>query len=779
MPTPNDNNQPKEINLRELFLRYIDKWYWFLISIAVCVGFMVLHILTTTPSFEVSSTFAIRQNEKNSKSLEMNVMSMMGIGADKLVSDELEVYTSKTSFEQAIRDLNLQTEYRKKKGMRWIGQYPDQDVVVTYPPLFCDTLLHKVELDLVRQQRGYKLTVDMQIGYKHIKSKHAVLSLNEPIQTCIGTIELHENTPLKVGDKIHIKTLPIYVLVDSYHASISAKQVKKESNVIRVTTTTDMPQRGISIINRLTELYNFDAIVDKNMMATNAKEFIEARLSVIAQELDSAEIEVEQYKRENAITSLSEEAKIYLKSADEYQKELVRTETQLNLTAYIRDFLSNEENTHKLIPTNLGLSDEGLVSLTETYNELVLRQMRMKRSATEDNPMLSQLDDQIDAMRSNLLASIGTVRDALLITKNDLLRQQEQFSLRIKDMPEQERAYIALRRQQEIKQSVYIYLFEKREENALTLASTTMPAKVIDKPRSAANAASPKVKLLLLLAILLGCAIPVGINEIWLLFDNKIRSRREYQQLIKAPFIGQLSVNPSKQAIALSDNTDSPLAELFRLLRGNIHFMQQNKKKDEGNVILVTSSVNGEGKSFVAINTALSFALLNKRVALVGLDIRKPMLAHYCSLPNKGCLTSYLASDDYQIEDTIIHSAINSNLDIIPAGIVPPNPNELLQSKRLDDLFAYLRTHYDYVLIDSAPVGMVSDTFLLSRVADITLYVSRADYTPKDMTEFINSVYEEKRLPNMACVLNGVKSATAGYGYGYGYGYGSAKRTKK
>ncbi len=775
MPTSNDNNQTKEINLRELFLRYINKWYWFLISITICVGVMVLHILSSTSFFEVTSTFAIRQNEKSSKSMQMNVLSMMGIGAEKLVSDELEVYTSKTAFEQAIRDLNLQTEYRKKKDMRWIGQYPNPDVVVTFPPMFCDTLQHKVEMDLVRQKSGYKLSVDMQIGYKHIKSKHAVLSLNEPIQTCIGTIELHENTPLKVGDKIHIKTLPIPVLVDSYHASITAKQVKKESNVIRVTTTTDMPQRGIALINRLTELYNFDAIIDKNMMASNAKEFIEERLAIIETELDSAEIEVEKYKRENAITNLSEEAKIYLKSADEYQKELVKTETQLNLTAYIRDFLSNEENTHKLIPTNLGLSDEGLVSLTETYNELVLRQMRMQRSATESNPMLSQLDDQIDAMRANLLASIGTVREALLITKNNLLRQQEQFSSRIKNIPEQERTYIALRRQQEIKQSVYIFLFEKREENALTLASTTMPAKVIDKPRAATNPVSPKVKILLLFAFLLGCCIPVGITELWLIFDNKIRSRKEYQQRIKAPFIGQLSVNTGKQAIALSDNTDTPLAELFRLLRGNIRFMLQNKKKDEGCVILVTSSINGEGKSFVAINTALSFALLNKRVALVGLDIRKPMLAHYCNLNNKGCLTSYLASDEYQVEDTIIHSAVNSHLDIIPAGIVPPNPNELLQSKRLDEFFDYLRAHYDYILVDSAPVGMVSDTFLLSRVADITLYVSRADYTPKDMTEFINSVYEEKRLPNMACVLNSVKSAKAGYGYGYGYGYGGKK----
>lgn len=777
MPTTETNqaNQANEIDVRELVLRYLKKWYWFLISCAVCIGLVVLYILTTTPSFEVSSSFAIRQNEEKSSSIESNVMQMMGIGANKMVSDELEVYTSRTFYEQAIHDLDLQTEYRKKDKMRWVGQYPNHDVTVIYPPLFCDTMRGTVVMDLVKLEKGYKLTVKTKVGQHRYKSKHAPYSLNEPIETCIGSIEIIENKPLKVGDKIHITTTPVPVLIDQYKKNITAKQVKKESNVIRVTTVTDMPQRAISIINRLTELYNFDAVIDKNTMANNAKEFITERLDVIAQELDSAEIAVQQYKKNNSITSLSDEAKLYLESADQYQKQLVGIETQLNLTAYMRDFLSNEDNLHKLIPTNLGVSDEGLVNLIGSYNSLILRQMRMQRSATENNPVLTQLDEQIEAMRANLIASIGSVRDALVIRKNDLLRQQSQFSTRIQDVPEQERAYIALRRQQEITQSVYIFLFKKQEENALTLASTVMPAKVIDRPRAASTKAAPRTKLLLLFALLMGCCIPVGIIELCRMFDNKIRTRKEYQNLIKAPFIGQLAVNPSKNPIAVTADADSTIAELFRLLRGNIRFMQQNKTTEGGEVILVTSSVNGEGKSFVAINTALSFALLGKKVALVGLDIRKPMLAHYCNLSDKGCLTSYLASSDYRIEDTIQKSSLNDNLDILPAGIVPPNPNELLQNSRLDDLFAYLRSNYDYVIIDSAPVAMVSDTFLLARVADMTLYVSRADYTPKDMPEFINSVYDEKRLPNMACVLNGVKTATAGYGYGYGYGYGKKK----
>lgn len=769
MPTSQQTNTQNEINIRELLLGYLKKWYWFLLSILFCTGGAVLYILVTTPSFDVSSSFAIRNTDDGGMSMETNVLQMVGMGSNKQVIDELEIYTSRSLMRQVIKDLNLQTEYRKKDKMRWVGQYPNQDVVVVYPYQFCDTLTHIVKMDLKRLNRGYKLTVDMKIGRKHIKSKHAILSLNDPIETCIGTIEFRENNPLEKGDRIRIKTLPLPVLVDMYCAEMNVRQVKKESNVVRVSFVTDMPQRSISLIRRLTELYNFDAILDKNTTASNTKGFIEERLGVISHELDSVELEVERYKRENSITSLSEEAKIYLESAGEYQKELVKTETQLNLTAYIRDFLMEEKNQHSLIPTNLGLADDGLVGLTNSYNSLVLRQMRMERSATESNPMVIQLDAQIAAMRKNLLASIETVRNTLTITKNDLIRQQEQFNVRIQEIPEQERPYIALRRQQQITQNIYIFLYQKREENALTLASTIVPAKVIDPPQASTYAVAPRKKIIILLAFILGCCIPICIIEIWNLLDNKIRGYKEYQRLVKAPIIGQLVFSKDKQPVAISEGSNSTPAELFRLLRSNIRFMRHDKTKTGGEVILVTSSINGEGKSFVAINTALSFALLGKRVALAGLDLRKPALADYLGLSQKGCLTSYLAGEDIQAEDTIVASSIHANLDIVPAGIIPPNPNELLQSNRLDELTDYLRSHYDYIFLDSAPVAMVSDTFLLAHVADMTLYVSRANYTSKDMTDFINSVYEEHRLPNMACVLNGVKSATAGYGYGYGY----------
>lgn len=766
MPTSQQANTQNEINVRELLLGYLKKWYWFLISILLCTGGAVLYILTTTPSFEVTSTFSIRSSDEGGMSVESNVLQMVGMGGNKQVADELEIYTSRSLMEQAIKDLDLQTEYRKKDKMRWVGQYPYQDVVVRYPQQFCDTLTHIVKMDLKRIKHGYKLTVDMKIGRKHIKSKHALLSLNTPIETCIGTIELHENTPLEKGDKIRIKTLPLPVLVDIYRTDMNVKQVKKESNVVCVSSITDMPQRSISLIRRLTELYNFDAIVDKKTTATETKGFIEERLDAISLELDSVELAVERYKRENSITSLSEETKIYLESAGEYQKALVSTETQLNLTAYIRDFLTEEKNQHSLIPTNLGLADEGLVSLTNSYNNLVLRQMRLERSATESNPMVVQLDAQIAAMRKNLLASIETVRNTLTIKKNDLMRQQERFNVRIQEIPEQERPYIALRRQQQIKQNIYIFLSQKCEENALTLATTIMPARVIDPPQTSSYTVAPKKKIVLLLALILGFCIPVGIIEIWNLLDNKIRGRKEYQKLVKAPFIGQLALNKDKQPIAISENSNDMPAELFRMLRNNIRFMRHDKDKTGGEVILVTSSIDGEGKSYVAINTALSFALLGKRVALVGLDIRKPTLAHYLGLPQKGCLTSYLAEKEYRAEDTIFASGIHPNLDVVPAGIVPPNPNELLQSRRLDELTDYLRTHYDYIFLDSAPAAMVSDTFLLARLADMTLYVSRANYTTRDMTDFVNSIYEEHRLPNMVCILNGVKSATTGYGYG-------------
>mgnify|MGYP002855842623 CR=1 FL=1 len=772
MSNQNTDKQQDTINLRELILHYLKYWYWFVVSVALCLGLGILVYFSKNPVYNVSSTLLIRSTDENGMGQmpQVDMLSMMGLGATKQVTDELAIINSRYVMEQSIRDLGLQTEYRKKKGLRWKGQYPTQDIQVVYPECFTDTMRKTAKISLVCRKSDYKLKV--KYG-KFLSSKHKIKSLDDTVATCIGNITFRVNKPLERGDKFRIVTRPLPVQTDLYRLAVNGKQVKKESNVVSISTNTDMPQRAIDLINKMIELYNYDAVIDKNIMATNTKNFIDERLKIITEELESVESDVETYKKQNGITSLSHEAAIYLQGSTEYQKQQVEIETQQNILDFLRQFIADDKNKYNFIPANIGISSGVLLHVIGEYNELLLTRMKTMRSATADNPVLAHIDLQLQAMRSNIETSIRSAEEGLEIMRRDLKKQENKYAGRIGDVPTQEREYMQIKRQQEIKQNIYLFLYQKREENALTLASAVMPAKTIDRPQMVTDPVAPKLKIILLVALLLGLLLPIGVIFVYDIFDNKLKDSKQFERLVHAPVLGQLIQSRKHSAVVISREENTASAELFRLLRTNLRFMLPSGQ--QSSVVLVTSSVNGEGKSFVAINTALSMALLGKRVALVGLDVRKPMLATYLNLSSQGALTAYLSDAGYTIDDIVVPSGIDDNLDVIPAGVVPPNPNELLQSERLDELFGLLRQRYDYIFVDSAPVAMVSDTFLLNRVVDMTIYVSRADYTEIDMADFINQVYEQKRLNNIACVLNGVKASNAGFGYSYGYGYGKSE----
>ena len=374
------------------------------------------------------------------------------------------------------------------------------------------------------------------------------------------------------------------------------------------------------------------------------------------------------------------------------------------------------------------------------------------------------MNDQLASMRRNIIATIGSVRESLLIRKRGLQEQDTKFNQQIQDAPEQQREYIRVMRQQQIKERLYIYLYEKREENALMLAATSMPAKILDMPQRDVRSQSPQLKKLLMLCFLLGILFPAGMLYLNILLNDKIDDAKEFERRVNAPLLGQLVQNSRNAHIAIHEGESTVSAELFRLIRTNLRFVLPKEAKNP--VILVTSCINGDGKSYVSSNTALSLAMLGKKVVLVGLDIRKPMLATYFKLKTKGHLTDYLAEPDVTLDDIIVPSGEHANLDLIPCGTIPPNPSELLQTDRVEQLFAELRKRYDYILVDTAPVALVSDTYLLDRVADMTIFVCRYKYTPSEMIEYINQMIEQKRMHNVACVLNGVKGLRAGYGYG-------------
>lgn len=767
------SQKEQEIDIRAWIIRILKNWYWFVLSCAVFGAIGLYTYFSTTKKFVVDASIMLRSDDEALPKFEL-VTSMMGMGGTKSTEDEVELLTSRDILGPVVKELDLQTEYRKYDALKWVGQYPSHDLTVVYPPVYLDTVTRGVNIDVKVRKNDY--VVKVKYG-RWTRSRHKVKDLTTPFETCIGMLSFAINNPeeVEVGDKYHMHTLPMLPLIGSYKKNIIAAPVRKESNIITISTTTDMPTRGRDFIRKQIEYYNMDAVLDKNIMASNTAAFIEERLRLIEQELAVAEKDVAQYKQRYDIVDLESEAVLALQEGAEYKKQVAEIETQLNLVGYIAEYVSDETKKNNLIPANIGVEDIALISLISEYNQLMLDRMRVRRTASDSNPVLNQMETQLTAMRENIITTISSLTSTLTIAKQDIERRQGTINTQRNNLPDQEQEFIEVMRNKVLKEELYLFLYKQREENALTLASTVTPAKVVNTPQMNPTPVAPRLSIIGLFCLILGVMFPLAVMIMYDIMNNRISDEaRELERRLKIPLGGSLVKNHHGGHIAVREGENSVSAELFRTLRTNLRFMQPKDVKCP--VLLVTSSVNGEGKSYVATNLAISLTLLGKRVALVGLDIRKPTLAAYMNLPSQGCLTSYIAEDAYTMEDLIVPSGI-ANLDVLPSGVVPPNPSELLQSEKLDQLFVELRQNYDYVVVDSAPVALVGDSYLLHRLVDMTIFVTRANYTAYDLIEFINQTHMQQRLPKMVAVLNGVDAKKIGYGYGYGYG--SAIKNKK
>ena len=753
----------QEFDYIRLFFDCLHHWYWFVLCVAICVGLAILYLHTKANVFSTSSTIMIRtDNNMSRSSLQTDMLELMGYQTSKIIDDEIQIIRSHTIMEQVVRNLNLQTEYRKKVGLRWVGQYPNPDVLLTFQPGVQDTL-GGLFIEIERKETNYALT----INYRGIETEIHVNSLQEPVPSNAGLLTFTEMRALKVGDKMRIWTAPVSAIANSHLGALACRPAKKESNIIILTMNSDIPRRSRDIINKVIELYNLDAVIDKNIMATNTANFINERLEIVEAELGEVETAVESYMKQNGLTDISRELGIVLSNQTTYQRELMDVETQINLLDFLADYLKEPANEQALIPSNLGVKDAALQKLINDYNTILLKQMRIARSATEQNPTYTQSVEEAVTLRQAILSSITNIRRGLQIQKSDLAKKDRELTSQLYKTPEKERKYVEIKRQQEIKEKLYIYLYQKREENALTLASTVMPAKTIDAPITS-GPISPRKNRILLIAIAIGLGLPFLIIFLIDYLNDEVKDQREYQSIVKAPFLGHVLYMPSDNVVAVDSHNNSAQAELFRTIRTNLRFMLSDKKSP---IILVTSALNGEGKSYVAINIAASLALLKKKVIVVGLDIRKPTLSQYLHIDFKGHLTSYLLDPTMPLDDLIIPSGAVDNLDVMPSGAIPPNPGELIQSANIEVLFKALKERYDYIVVDTAPLYLVSDTFHLDKYADMTIFVTRANYISREMLPYIQDIYAQQKMHNMACILNASTGGKRGYGYGrYGYG---------
>ena len=750
--------------LRSIVVRYLMRWYIFAITITLCLALAAYYYLSRPKSYQVTSTVMIKASEDSDPAAQFDIMQGAGLlGGQRLTEDEIEILHSKTIMERTIKELDIQTIYLRKKGLKWIEEYQTHSIDMVYLPDYTDTIKSILKAKITKKSYGYKV----HIKYGKHSATYKVEDISQPFQTIAGTLCAQPNREIRQGEKFEITLMPLPIWAEQYLHEIAVNTVKRESNVVRLSTSSRCVRRSMDMLNKMVELYNADAVEYKNRLALATATFIDERLALITEELAAVESDVEQYKKDNNLTDIKTESELFLETANIYQQQTAQLETQRNVVTYVRGYI--QDTPAELVPTNLGIEDEGLLKLVQEYNTHMLTRQRLSRSTTADNPVIAQLDSQLDILRSNILTTIGSVLQSLDIALNDSRKKESAFMSRIRVMPKQEREYIEIKRQQQVKEALYLFLIKKREENAITLASSLQPARTIDAADYGRTPIAPRLMLLALVAGIMGFILGIVVIFFRDLVFNTIEDRAEFERLVSAPFAGEICITRSKKPVVVSATSTSSTVELFRLLRTNIFFMLQGKPSP---VILVTSTQTGEGKSFISTNLAASFALTGKKILLVGLDIRSPQLAKYMELGGEGHLTEYLAGSSIEPDQLIYKYSGNNNLDVVPAGIVPPNPGELLLNDRLEQVISEWKTRYDYIIIDSAPVGMVSDTYLINRFADLTLYVSRVNLTPRAAADFINEQHQDQKLNNMVCVLNGVPSKSRGAYGAYGYGYG-------
>lgn len=773
----------EKTNWQAMLFKYIIRWPWFIASVIFCLVCAWLYLKTITPVYNISASIIIKDNKKGGNTgNDLSAFEDLGIiSSSQNIDNEIEILRSKSLIKDVVSELGLYISYSGEGRFQKPDLYSSSPVLVHFLPEDAERLKAPILLT-VNYQSGNRIDVTATINgntiNKHFTELPAVLSGEA------GTLTFTSNpaTPITGSGNVDVSIVNPLSVAKGYRGALSIEPTSKNTSIVTISIKNTNKKRGENFINKLVEIYNKNANNDKNEVAQNTARFIDERISVINQELGTTEQELESFKREAGLTDLSSDAQLAISEQSAYEKLCVENGTQLNLVQYLSEYIQKPENATATLPANIGLNDETLSGLIAQYNALILERNRLLRTSSETNPVVRRLESNIQDMRAGILTTIASVRKGLLITKADLDRQAGKYAGRISNAPAQERRFVSIQRQQEIKAGLYLMLLQKREENNIALAATANNAKIIDDALADDFPVSPQSKKIYMMAFVLGLGIPVAIIYILNLLSYRIEGRADVERLTNVSIIGDVPLNDSedKHAIAVRENDNDIMAETFRSLRTNLLFILGDPDKK---VVLVTSTMSGEGKTFIASNLAVSLALLGKKVIIVGLDIRKPGLNKVFRIHHKEKgITGFLsAPQSTDLRSMILPSEVSDNLHVLPGGAIPPNPTELLARKSLDDAIELLKKDYDYVVLDTAPIGMVTDTQLIARVADASIYVCRADYTHKNDYQLINELYANKRLPGLCTVINGLDMKKKKYGYYYGYGkygryYGYGKK---
>ena len=792
--TPQQVQEESSFDIKTIFTLIILNWKWFLLSMFICICGALIYLRYSQPVYQLSAKMLIKEEQNNRRPSTQMLANMQDLGFmtnSAGIDNEVEILKSRILALQAVKNLKLYTEYRSDGRIR-------KGLVYKYQPITVD--LDQEHLDLLDKSRNrtikMKITKDGDtytvVGTDKARPFEGTFQvMPAALKTPYGTLtftknllaeqpQLESNAEEQQGEKTTDRKWTLLVSITSplavasrYAADLSVAPTSKLTSIAQLTINDFNAERGFDYLKELATVYNEQANADKNEIAYKTEEFINTRLEKINAELGSTESELEEYKRNHNLTQLRLDATQTMAQANQFSAQLADANTQIQLLDFLREHMEKAENRYQIIPSNVGLIDPVSSSLIQQFNQNVQERNRMLASASENSPQVVQLTNNLDHLQTSIRSALSQARRSADIKRQGIQQQYQLYQSRVESTPEQERVLTQIGRQQEVKSGLYLMLLQKREENSISLAATADKGKLIDEPAFGGKV-SPKGSIIMLAALVLGFALPLLFVYLLQLLRYKIEGREDVQKLTKLPIVADVAVASesvkSAAGIVVHENQNNLTDEIFRSMRANIQFMLQGDQK----VILFTSTTSGEGKTFNAANLAVSFALLGKKVIILGLDIRKPALGRLFDIKDRQSgITNLLTKDHVTAQDLksqIVHSGVNQNLDLIMAGPIPPNPTELLARKNLGEIISLLHDDYDYIILDTAPVGLVSDTLQIAKYADVTAFVCRADYTPKSSFGLVNELASEKKLPNVCIILNGIDMSKKKYGYYYGYG---------
>jgi len=772
-----DVKNSEALNIGDVLKPYFRRWWWFLLSILLFTAYALYKIKKAVPVYNIKSTILIK-DAKKSPSADMEMLSKLGgfgsMGTNS-IENEIEILKSKKLMNDVVTSLDLQLSLIDKNGLKTRELYGSSSPVIlklvnekTYD---AETIKHPFILKI----NGNKLTISSEDFKNDIVS-----TFNKTINLPFANIIILKNPDFRPSKKqkfgeLHLIYTPTFKATSSFQGKLNVDLAQKDATVLELSMDQPNVEKGKKIISSLILAYNNDAINDRNVESTKTKDFIDDRIDIIANELGEVESNKEQFKIANNITDIPAETALNLGNSATTRTQLLGTETQLALTNDLISYLSKLGRTQTL-PSSLGIANPAASANITAYNQLILERNNLMENATPQNPLVEDLDRQISVLRKSVMDELLKNKVALETSRNQLVGEQNRLDSKIQKVPAQEKMFRNIERQQQIKENLYLLLLERREEAAISLAITSPKARLLDTAYASDQPVSPRKMMILAAALIFGTALPFAFIYLKELFRTKIRSKKDIEKLSSIPIMGELPSSKNNENGLVQVNDLSPMAEAFRIIVTNVNFTLP--RKERGKVILVSSTIKGEGKTFVSMNLALTLASSNNKVLIIGSDIRNPQLQRYDKSKDRSIgLSEYLYEPDTKINQIIHQSTFNSNCDFIYSGSIPPNPNELLSNNRYEKLIEEVKPLYDYIILDTAPLLLVTDTFMFANVADVTVYVTRARHTEKSLIEFANKQVNEQKLNNVVFVLNDVHSDDFGYGNKYGYGYTQTEKS--